>query len=134
MISISIIIIIFGLVVYPFIQKKQAIPWLQESQGTQLARLYDLKNALVGSISQLDFDNDLGTINVDDYERLRKEYIQRASTILREISRIEETTAHEIEREIENLIQRQNNDAWDKIEIINPNDSQNTPKNNHSHH
>ena len=111
MISISIIIFILGLVVYPFIQKKQAIPWLQESQGTQLARLYDLKNALVGSISQLDFDNDLGTINVDDYERLRKEYIQRASTILREISRIEETTAHEIEREIENLIQRQNNDA-----------------------
>ena len=109
LISISIIIFVLGLILYPFARNKKGMAWLEESQGTQLIRFYDLKNALVGSISQLDFDNDLGTINLDDYQRLRKEYVERAATILREISRIEETSAHEMEREIENLIQKQNN-------------------------
>ena len=106
LITICILVLILTLVIYPFIQNHHKIPWLQEPPDTQLERLHDLKNTLIGSISQLDFDNDLGTITTDDYKRLRNEYIERASTILHEISGIEETTAHQIEREIENLIQR----------------------------
>ena len=108
LIIISIIILVLTFVVYPFIRKNHTMPWLHELQDTQLEQLHDLKDTVIGSISQLDFDNDLGTINPDDYERLRKGYIQRASTILREISGIEETTTHQIDHEIENLIQRRN--------------------------
>jgi hypothetical protein len=122
-----IVLCISAYICYPFFIKSNSAVLFEEEKKdytevkkSELEMLEDNKLELYSAIKEIDFDYGMGKLSEEDYKELRKDYLYKASKILKEIKKQSVQSSQDVKDTLEEEILKARNKyklVEDKIEI-----------------
>jgi len=95
-ITILIILITLSFIFWPYLFKRiNASENISTDQSGQLLDLIDMKENMLSTIKDLEFDHDIGKLSTEDYNKMNTQYRNKAIDLMKKIELQQNSGIHE---------------------------------------